>query len=149
MIIDQLHTSDISELMPLLLEADPSIASIKSYVDASAIFAASENEKVIGVAVVQIGAHEAEIKNIAVVKEFRGRGIGRALLAHLRDYAAQKMIKKITVGTGNSSLYQLRFYQLSGFRIVAVEKDYFDQYPNPIYEDGIRCRDLLRLEIIL
>ncbi|RIO99278.1 GNAT family N-acetyltransferase, partial [Staphylococcus gallinarum] len=48
--------------------------------------------------------------------------------------------------TGNSSIGQLAFYQKAGFRIVAVEMNYFvNNYEDPIYENGILCRDLIRL----
>lgn len=41
-------------------------------------------------------------------------------------------------------------YQKCGFRIVGIDRDFFtDHYPEPIYENGIWCRDMIRLSIHL
>ena len=56
----------------------------------------------------------------------------------------------VEVGTGNSSLDALAFYQRAGFRIVGVIPDFFvDNYPEPIVENGIRCIDMVRLRLTL
>ena len=149
MIIDIYKDKDISDLMPLLLEADPSTESIKSYIETSVIFTGSINKNVVGVVVLNIDNYEVDINNIVVKKEYRCRGIGRGLMTHILDFSKDILIKIITVGTGNSSLIQLKFYQQFGFRIVGIIQNYFDEYPEPIYENGIRCRDLVRLELII
>ena len=39
---------------------------------------------------------------------------------------------------------------ISGFRVSSVEKDFFlENYPEPLYEDGIRHTDMLRLTLDL
>ncbi|KHF37127.1 putative N-acetyltransferase YvbK [Paenibacillus sp. P1XP2] len=54
------------------------------------------------------------------------------------------------VRTGNSSLNQLGLYQKCGFRMVRIERDYFvNNYPEPIFENGIPCRDQIVLELML
>jgi hypothetical protein len=46
--------------------------------------------------------------------------------------------------------HQLTFYQRAGFRVVAVEPDYFLQhYPEPLFENGLQHRDRLRLALAL
>lgn len=53
----------------------------------------------------------------------------------------------VEIGTGNSSIDQLAFYQKCGFRIAAIDPDFFIRhYPEPIFENGIQCRDMIRLE---
>jgi hypothetical protein len=53
------------------------------------------------------------------------------------------------VGTGTFG-YQLAWYQRAGLRVQAVVRDFFlDQYDEPIVEDGIRHRDMLRLAVVL
>jgi hypothetical protein len=53
---------------------------------------------------------------------------------------------KVVVGTGNSSLDALAFYQKLGFRMEAIDRDHFVRtYPLPIVENGIFCRDMVRL----
>ena len=102
-------------------------------------------QSIVAVYVLQAGADSAEIKNIAVASGWQGRGIGKRLIADAARRAAQMGAREITVGTGNSSLGQLAFYQKCGFRIVGVERDFFAQYADPIMENGIRCLDLVRL----
>jgi len=51
------------------------------------------------------------------------------------------------VGTGTFG-YQLAFYQRHGFRVTAIDRDFFVQnYPEPIFEDGIQLHDMLRLTL--
>lgn len=56
---------------------------------------------------------------------------------------------RLIVGTGNSSLGELAFYQKCGFRITGVIPGFFDSYDPPIIEDGIPCRDMVRLTLAL
>ena len=51
--------------------------------------------------------------------------------------------------TGNSSLGELAFYQKSGFRITGVKRDFFADYDPPIFENGIRCLDMVILTLPL
>jgi ribosomal protein S18 acetylase RimI-like enzyme len=88
--------------------------------------------------------------NIAVREDCRGIGLGRRLLGHAIGLAEAKGGRVVEVGTGNSSFDALAFYQRAGFRIVGVIRDFFtDNYPEPIVENGIRCRDMVRLELEL
>ncbi|EXJ14911.1 acetyltransferase, GNAT family [Imhoffiella purpurea] len=58
-------------------------------------------------------------------------------------------VKRLEVGTGTFG-YQLAFYQREGFRVDAIEKDFFlSNYDGPIYEDGIQLKDMLRLALDL
>ena len=44
--------------------------------------------------------------------------------------------------------YQLAWYQREGFRVFAIERDFFlENYPEPIYEQGIQLKDMLRLVV--
>jgi ribosomal protein S18 acetylase RimI-like enzyme len=56
----------------------------------------------------------------------------------------------LEVGTGNSSIGQLALYQKCGFRITGIDYNYFIRhYDEPIFENGIPCRDMIRLAIDL
>lgn len=58
--------------------------------------------------------------------------------------------KTLEIGTGNSSLNQLGLYQKCGFRIIGVDKDFFTRhYEDEIVENGIICRDMIRLSMDL
>jgi len=141
------------EEMPwdLLLDADPSRERIESYLDPKLTRAVKHEGEMLGVYVLARHAPTRfELMNIAVRADCRGHGLGRWLLGHAIGLAESLGGRVVEVGTGNSSLDALGFYQRAGFRIVGVVRDFFvDNYPEPIVENGIRCRDMVRLELIL
>jgi ribosomal protein S18 acetylase RimI-like enzyme len=92
----------------------------------------------------------AEIVNLAVSEDMQGRGIGRQLVLHAVELARQDGFKKLEIGTGNSSLGQLALYQKCGFRMASIDRNFFTRhYPQPIYENGLQCRDMVRLAMNL
>ncbi len=59
-------------------------------------------------------------------------------------------IKTIEIGTGNPGVQQMLLYQKCGFRIIVVDFDYFRRnYKERIYENGVECRDMIRLKMDL
>lgn len=142
------HYSGIVEqdLMDLLLLADPNTEAVKRYLQISELFVVSEGSEKIGVAVLTSENGEYELKNIAVLPTYQGRGIAKDLIAAIKNRAKDLGANSLLVGTGNSSLDQLALYQKCGFRIVSVKPDYFSQYDPAIYENGIRCQDLVVLK---
>ena len=132
----------------LLLLADPSKKLIDEYLKQSDVFIAGQNEETIGVIVLfPLTAETVEIKNIAVKPELQGQGIGSYLIENVIKVAAiLKKYKNICIGTANSSIGQLYLYQKLGFEISEVRKDFFtDNYPEPIYENGIQAKHMLIL----
>ncbi|MDH5680031.1 MAG: GNAT family N-acetyltransferase [Spirochaetota bacterium] len=140
------HGEITEEIRELLLEADPSKDSLATYFDSSIKFVLEENASVIGICVLIIMDRMAEIKNISIGKGYQNRGMGSKLLQDVFTYCKDNNILEIFVGTGNSSLGQLAFYQKNGFRITGVHENYFINYPDPIYENGIQCLDLIILK---
>ena len=92
---------------------------------------------------------ESEIIYMATVAELRGQGYGKAMMQAILDEARQRSVESICVGTANSSLSNIAFYQKCGFRINSVRKGYFDYFPTPVYENGIQIRDMLVLRCVL
>lgn len=135
--------------LPLLLTADPSIVRVRQCLSSGVTFVGEEDGRVVAAAVLELAGASAEIHTIAVVEERRRRGLGRAMLLHLIGYAAGAAARRVEVGTGNSSVAQLAFYQRVGFRIVGVVPGFFDSDQPPIIEDGIPCRDMVRLALEL
>lgn len=133
--------------LDLLLSADPSIDSVREYLQVGTVFLGDEDGHAIAVAVLELKDNEAELKNIAVAEGRLGIGLGRQLLTFVLAYAAEMKMDRVVVGTGNSSLRELAFYQRNGFRVVGVIEDFFADYAPPIIENGIRCRDMIRLAI--
>jgi len=140
------------EKMPmyLLLEADPSVDSINSYLDTSLCYLAQKSGVPVGVCVLgHIEDATMELYNIAVSPSVQKHGIGTQLLHHVIGEARAEGVGRIELGTGTFG-YQLAFYQRAGFRVEAVIKNHFvDNYDEPIFESGIQLRDMLRLVLVL
>jgi ribosomal protein S18 acetylase RimI-like enzyme len=92
---------------------------------------------------------ESEILYIATTPQVRGQGYGKAIIHWIIDEARRRSIGEIWVGTANAGLDNIAFYQKCGFRMDSVRKDYFDYFPAPIYENGIRIRDMLMLKLVV
>lgn len=139
--------SDEKVPMKLLLEADPSRKMVKEYVDRGQGFIAEIGKEIIGAFVLlPTRPGTVEIMNIAVAEENRGRGIGKQLIEEAIKISKKRKYKTIEVGTGNSSIGQLVLYQKCGFRITGIDSDFFiTHYDEEIYENGIQCRDMIRL----
>ena len=75
----------------------------------------------------------------------QGQGIGKLLL---RDATVKaKGFKKIIIGTGDAAIKQLYLYQKEGFEIFDIKKRFFlDNYPGPIYENGIQLKHMIMLK---
>ncbi|WP_068618962.1 GNAT family N-acetyltransferase [Paenibacillus tuaregi] len=137
--------------MELLLLADPDEQMVQSYIHKSSVYTLVVDQQILGVCVLlPRSPEEAEIVNIAVHEQAQGRGFGKKLLQHTIDSARKAGYRLLKVGTGNSSLNQLAFYQKNGFRITGVERDYFvKHYSEPIMENGIACKDMILMEMEL
>jgi ribosomal protein S18 acetylase RimI-like enzyme len=137
--------------MELLLLADPSEEIVMEYVNRGECFVAEQEQKIVGVYVLLPTRPETiELVNVAVAEEQHGRGNGKQLVIHAIEAARAKGYKTIEVGTGNSGIGQLALYQKCGFRIVGVDLDFFIRhYREEIYENGIQCRDMIRLSLDL
>ncbi|NAX36334.1 GNAT family N-acetyltransferase [Vibrio sp. V27_P1S3P104] len=142
----EVKSSDIP--LDLLLEADPSETNIASYLSESWCFAALENGCVLGACIVKRQTEIlAEIMNISVLPKLQGQGVGSELLKFVLAELPRKGINRVELGTGTFG-YQLTYYQRLGFRVDSIIKDHFLlNYPEPIYENGIQHKDMLRLYV--
>nr|WP_234405659.1 GNAT family N-acetyltransferase [Paenibacillus sp. IHBB 10380] len=133
----------------LLLLADPSKMLIDSYIDKGICYLAKHKSDIIGEFVlIHTHPQTVEIVNIAVKETYQGQGIGRKLIIKAIEVAKQFKATSIEIGTGNSSIQQLRLYQKCGFRITGIDHDFFIRnYEEEIFEDGIQCKDMIRLSM--
>ncbi|WP_416829236.1 GNAT family N-acetyltransferase [Ectobacillus polymachus] len=133
----------------LLLLADPSKELVQSYLKYGECYVAEDETEVIGEFVLlPTRPGTVEIVNVAVVENQQGRGLGKQLLRAAINIAKSRKYKTVEIGTGNSSIGQLYLYQKCGFRINGVDKDFFiKHYTEEIFENGIQCRDMIRLSL--
>lgn len=137
-----------AQLKLLLLEADPDWAQISTYLGQANIFViVDEQDHLLAQLCLTQNDHGAEIQNLAVDQRMQGQGLAKVLIQSAIEYAAQLAVQTLWVKTGNSSLNQLGLYQKCGFRMSHIERDAFKNYPEPIFENGIRCLDQVVLSI--
>ena len=133
--------------MDLLLLADPSKEFVLEYMKRGECFVAEIEQQTVGIYVLlPTRPKTVELVNVAVAVKQQGRGIGKQLIVNAMKTAKAKGYKTIEIGTGNSSIGQLALYQKCGFRIIGVDLDYFvSHYSEGIFENGIQCKDMIRL----
>ncbi|GGI66497.1 GNAT family N-acetyltransferase [Enterococcus alcedinis] len=132
---------------PLLLEADPSKSMIETYLKQSELLEVRQEGHLIGLLVLkQIEAGISEIMNLSVTPLFQTRGIGRQLIEQAIAHSKERNDQKIIVATGTTSVGPLLLYQKCGFRVEAVERDYFTKYyREKIIENDVYLQDRLLL----
>lgn len=136
----------------LFYAADPSKQAVEDYINRGKCYVAyNEKKELVGVYVLlQTRPFVVELVNVSVEKKFQKKGNGRKLVEHAINEARLLGFEILEISTGNSSLKQLGLYQRAGFTINSIDYDFFRRYyPEPIWEDGIECRHLIRLRIDL
>ena len=99
--------------------------------------------ELVGAASVRWNDEPCELEELAVVAERQGRGLGKELVGWLVAEGRRRGKRAMVVGTRNASIGNIAFYQKCGFRMDHVRQNYFWYYREPVYESGIRVRDLL------
>lgn len=135
------------EFLEYLLLADDSKEMVEQYMHDGDLYSINFNGSVVGVVLFVPQSEKAvELKNIALDESIRGKGIGRVVIEEACKIYQQQGAAKMMVGTANSSIDNLAFYQKCGFRISSIKKDFFLSYPEPIFEFGIRAFDMIMFE---
>lgn len=131
----------------LLLLADETTEAIDRYIFQSDIYLLQDGTENIAVmALYKNNETELEIKNIAVTETYRSKGIGSILIDKAKEIARKNHYKKLSVGTSDTGFQQIRFYEKNGFLKTGIRKDFFiENYPSPIYENGLQMRDMVLL----
>jgi ribosomal protein S18 acetylase RimI-like enzyme len=148
------YAGERSDLRALFEEAEDSPAQLDSYLDAGQVLVARIDDRVVGhLQLVQTSDPErSEIKNMAVERSHRGRGIGRALIDAAVEAASAQGQATLSVATAAADIGNLRFYQRAGMRLRAVERDAFTPasgYDAGLVIDGIELRDRVWLDLDL
>jgi ribosomal protein S18 acetylase RimI-like enzyme len=135
----------------LLLLADDSETQVRAYYQRGDLYVLDDaGGQPLGIVLaLPVGDGEVELKAVAVAPERQGRGIGKHLLALVLADVRARGVRRVVLGTGNSGIGQLAFYQKAGFRLWRIERDVFTPergYPPGLEENGIPLRDMVWLE---
>ncbi len=143
--IREARPDEIEVLIPLLRQAEESERALRwSLANLSdAVYRADDDDQLIGAATMQWRVDPCELVELAVAPDRQGQGVGRAIITWLLAEARRRGKRQMLVGTANSSIGNIAFYQKCGFRMDHIRKDYFWYYREPRYENGIRIRDMI------
>ena len=86
-------------------------------------------DKICGCVGVNIVFDEADITNIAVLEEYRGRKIAEKLLLELIEQLKLRNVTKLHLEVRESNLSAINLYKKMNFNEISIRKNY---YKNPI-----------------
>ena len=133
------------QYLSLLLLADEQENMIDRYINKGTMYVLEDNGIKSECIITDEGNGILEIKNLATVPEYQGKGYGRALIEfiaakHKNHYSV------LQVGTGDSPL-TIPFYEKCGFvRSHSIPNFFTDNYDHPIYECGVQLVDMIYLQ---
>ncbi|HJQ25734.1 MAG TPA: GNAT family N-acetyltransferase [Blastocatellia bacterium] len=143
--LKQVEAGEVGALLPLLLLAEPSERALRWSLGnlSDTVYGAEDAGQLVGAATMRWNSEPCEIVELAVAESRQGQGLGRQIIEALFAEARRRGKQRMVVGTGNSSLGNLAFYQKCGFRMDHVRRDYYWYLAEPEFENGIRLRDML------
>ena len=140
-------------LLPLLFLADDAEDHVRAHLDDGTLFGLVEDDHdgaaFIGAVQCVPRADEegtVELTLVAVAESHQSQGIGKQLLAMVLEELRAAGHTRAVVGTSNAGIGEIAYYQKCGFRMLSVERDYFDEargYDGTATENGIVHRDLV------
>lgn len=130
------------QFLSLLLLADEQENMVDRYLERGTMYVLDDNGVKAECVVTDEGDGILEIKNIATVPEYQGKGYAKALIYFLVNEYDDKY-SVLQVGTGDSPL-TVPFYEKCGFvRSHTIPNFFTDNYDNPIFECGVRLVDMV------
>ena len=137
-------TENKKQYLDLLLLADEQEDMIDRYLDNGRMYVLNDNGIKCECVVTDEGNGVLEIKNIATVPEYQGKGYAKSLIDFLvKEYGGEYSI--LQVGTGDSPL-TVPFYEKCGFvRSHSIPNFFTDNYDHPIFECGVQLVDMVYL----
>jgi len=148
LVTKRLMSNETTFLLPILLDADEDEEQISAALldPMYTSYASWLDGQLAGAAVVHWEEDEpSEIIYIAVASVLRGHGYGKQIIRALQEELRKRGGRSLLVGTANSSLENIAFYQKCGFRMFEIRRDYFAYIQPPLLEHGILLRDMLVL----
>ncbi len=138
-------TENKKEYLDLLLLADEQEDMIDRYLEKGKMYVLNDNGVKCECVITDEGNGVLEIKNIATVPEYQGKGYAKTLIEFLaKQYCGQYSV--LQVGTGDSPL-TIPFYEKCGFVRSHIVPNFFtDNYDHPIFECGVQLRDMVYLK---
>lgn len=125
--LDEMKEEDIAQIMEIERESFPSPWSETMFKnrDRSVFLVARLREKILGYAVGLLMTDKLHLGNMAVHKDFRGRGIAKKLLQQIIDIARSKEMGFVTLEVRAGNIRAQNLYRKLGFKPTGRKKEYY------------------------
>lgn len=133
--------NDREKFINLLLEADPDRNVVNNYINEGDLFVGFVDDvPVCEVLIVKVDNDECELKNIATLRNCRGKGYANEIIKYVFNEYKGKY-KKMIVGTTEN---MIPFYVLNGFTKYhhTVKNFFVDNYEEEIWDGDLHCIDM-------
>ena len=130
-VINRMQPDDVLEVAALERQIFSLPWSEKGFLDSlnspdTLYLTVRKDRKLIGYCGFLQSLDEADITNVAVSEEARGRGVGYQMLKTLMDEGRQRGVKRYTLEVRISNASALRLYEKLGFSSVGVRKNFYE-----------------------
>lgn len=128
-LMDYSDVKQVSEIEKQIFTSPWSEASFKETIvrDDTIYLAAYENEEIAGYCGLWQSLDEADITNVAVKEEYRGRHIAKAMLTKLIELGVSKGIETFMLEVRESNKKAIGLYLGLGFEAVGIRKSYYQR----------------------
>jgi len=87
---------------------------------------AIEENRVVGYVSALVHGKDAHVASIAVLKDYRRRGIGSALMSELIKSLKLRRIRIVSLEVRKSNISAIRFYEILGFERIGLIQSYYE-----------------------
>lgn len=135
-------TENKKEYLDLLLLADEQEDMVDRYINCGRMFVLDDNGIKCECVITDEGNSILEIKNIATVPEYQGKGYAKDMIDFIIG-TFREQYSILQAGTGDSPM-TIPFYEKCGFvRSHIIPNFFIDNYDHPIYECGVQLVDMV------
>ena len=123
------HLKQVAEIERLCFVHPWSENSLKAELskDGSYFFVATDGDKAIGYIGINTVLDEAYVTNVAVLQNYQGQGIGKALVDYACELCKEKAMAFLTLEVRRSNAVAISLYTSLKFRQVGVRKGYYTE----------------------
>jgi len=87
---------------------------------------AIEKNRVVGYVSALVDGEDAHVASIAVLKDYRRRGIGHALMSELIKSLKLRQVRTVSLEVRKSNTSAIRFYEILGFERIGLIQPYYE-----------------------
>ena len=117
----------VSEIERISFSDSWSLESVKDGLESSldTWLVLEEGGDLLGYCVFRIIAGEGELLRIAVLPEYRGRGLSKKLMGRLVEYSRKKGVESLSLEVRESNKKARNLYKSYGFEEETIRKNYY------------------------